>query len=56
MPKDFDITRYIREVFRMYDKEKAPVVTLLCENENIKRALGAFGMDIEVKHGPKVHI
>ena len=54
-PKDFDITRYTREVFRMYDKEEAVPVTLVCENEVMKGVLDAFGTDIEVKRGPKGH-
>lgn len=52
-PKDFDITRYTREVFRMYDKEEAVPVTLVCENEVMKGVRDAFGTDIEVKRGPK---
>ena len=55
IPDDFDITRYTREVFRMYDSEEAVPVTLQCDNEVMKGVLDAFGMDIEVKRGPKGH-
>ena len=55
IPEDFDITRYTREVFRMYDSEEIVPVTLQCENEVMKGILDAFGMDIEVKRGPKGH-
>ena len=54
-PDDFDITRYTREVFRMYDTEEAVPVTLVCENEVMKGVLDAFGMDIKVKRAEKGH-
>ena len=54
-PEDFDITRYTREVFRMYDTEEAVPVTLVCENEVMKGVLDAFGMDIIVKRAEKGH-
>ena len=54
-PEDFDITRYTREVFRMYDTEEAVPVTLVCENEVMKGVLDAFGMDIKVKRAEKGH-
>lgn len=52
-PDDFDITRYTREVFRMYDTEEPVPVTLVCENEVMKGVLDAFGMDIKVKRAEK---
>ena len=55
VPEDFDITRYTREVFRMYDTEEAIPVTLVCENEVMKGVLDAFGMDIKVKRAEKGH-
>ena len=54
-PEDFNITRYTREVFRMYDTEEAVPVTLVCENEVMKGVLDAFGMDIKVKRASKGH-
>ena len=54
-PEDFDITRYTREVFRMYDTEDPVPVTLVCENEVMKGVLDAFGMDIKVKRASKGH-
>ena len=55
VPEKFDITRYTREVFRMYDTEEAVSVTLECENEVMKGVLDAFGMDIKVKSASKDH-
>ena len=52
---DYDITRYTREVFRMYDTEEAIPVTLVCENEVMKGVLDAFGIDIKVKRAEKGH-
>lgn len=54
-PEDFDITKYTREVFRMYDTEEAVPVTLLCDNEVMKGVLDAFGMDIKVSRADKDH-
>ena len=54
-PEDFDITRYTREVFRMYDTEEAVPVTLVCDNEVMKGVLDAFGRDIKVKRVDKDH-
>lgn len=55
VPDNFDITRYTREVFRMYDTEEAVPVTLVCENEVMKGVLDAFGMEIKVKRAEKGH-
>ena len=55
VPENFDITRYTREVFRMYDTEEPVPVTLVCENEVMKGVLDAFGMDIKVKRAEKGH-
>lgn len=52
-PEDFDITRYTREVFRMYDTEEAVPVTLVCKNEVMKGVIDAFGIDIKVKRAEK---
>lgn len=55
VPEEFDITRYTREVFRMYDTEEAVSVSLECENEVMKGVLDAFGMDIKVECVSKDH-
>ena len=54
-PEGFDIARYTREVFRMYDNEEPKEVTLLCCNEVMKGVLDKFGMDIVVKRAKKGH-
>jgi len=54
-PEEFDIARYTREVFRMYDNEEPKEVTLLCCNEVMKGVLDKFGMDIVVKRAKKGH-
>ena len=53
--EDFDVARYTREVFRMYDDDKPEEVTLLCDNEIMKGVLDQFGMDITVKKADKEH-
>lgn len=50
VPEDFDVARYTREVFRMYDNEEPEEVTLLCANEVMKGVLDKFGMGISVKN------
>ena len=54
-PEDFDITKYTREVFRMYDTEAAVPVSLFCDAEVMKGVLDAFGMDIKVQRVDKEH-
>ena len=54
-PEDFDVARYTREVFRMYDNEEPEEVTLLCANEVMKGVLDKFGMDITVKKADPEH-
>ena len=54
-PEDFDVARYTREVFRMYDNEEPEEVTLLCHNEVMKGVLDKFGMDITVKKADPEH-
>lgn len=48
-PRDFDVARYTREVFRMYDNQELEEVTLLCQNEVMKGVIDKFGTDISVK-------
>ena len=55
VPEDFDITKYTREVFRMYDTEAAMPVSLFCNAEVMKGVLDAFGMDIKVQRVDKEH-
>ena len=55
VPEDFDVARYTREVFRMYDNEELQEVTLLCANEVMKGVLDKFGMDITVKKADPEH-
>lgn len=55
VPEDFDVSRYTREVFRMYDNEEPEEVTLLCANEVMKGVLDKFGMDITVKKADPEH-
>ncbi len=55
VPEDFDVARYTREVFRMYDNQEPEDVTLLCANEVMKGVLDQFGMDIRVKKADKDH-
>ena len=49
VPEDFDLARYTREVFRMYDDEEPLQVTLLCDNTVMKGIIDKFGMDITIK-------
>ena len=49
VPDNFDIARYTREVFRMYDNEEPKEVILFCNNDVMKGVLDKFGMDITVK-------
>lgn len=54
-PEDFDIARYTREVFRMYDNEEPEEVTLLCHNEVMKGVIDQFGAEITVEKVDKEH-
>lgn len=55
VPEDFDVARYTREVFRMYDNEEPEKVTLLCHNDVMKGVLDKFGMEITVKKVDEDH-
>lgn len=55
MPKDFDISHYTSEVFRMFDTEETKKVTLCCENGVMKGVIDKFGMDVTVKSKNKTH-
>ncbi len=54
-PKDFDVARYTREVFRMYDKQEPVAVKLLCDNDVMKGVVDQFGRDVVVKRADKEH-
>jgi len=54
-PADFDIGRYTKEVFRMYDMEELKDVTLLCENSVMKGVIDQFGQDIAVHKADENH-
>ena len=49
IPEDFDLGRYTREVFRMFDNEQLQEVDLLCSYEVMKGVVDQFGMDIKIK-------
>ena len=55
VPHDFDVARYTREVFRMYDNQETENVTLLCCNEVMKGVIDKFGLDIVVKRVDSDH-
>ena len=48
-PEDFDVARYTREVFRMYDSQEPEEVAFLCCNEVMKGVIDKFGRDIPVE-------
>ena len=54
-PPGFDITKYTREVFRMFDTEEAGKVTLLCENDVMKGVIDRFGLDFPVTVPDREH-
>ena len=49
VPEGFDLGRYTREVFRMFDNEELQEVDLLCSYEVMKGVVDQFGMDIKIK-------
>ena len=55
IPDHFDVTRYTREVFRMYANQEPEEVTLLCKNEIMKGIIDQFGPDVKVKKADKEH-
>lgn len=48
-PADFDVARYTREVFRMYDNQEVQEVALVCDNDVMKGVIDKFGLDIPVR-------
>lgn len=55
IPEDFDVARYTREVFRMYDNQEPEKVTLFCHNDVMKGVIDKFGTDITVRKAGKTH-
>ena len=55
VPADFDVARYTREVFRMYDNQVPEEVTLFCHNDVMKGVIDKFGLDITVRKAGKSH-
>ena len=55
MPEDFDVSRYTKEVFRMYETQELVKVTLVCENDVMKGVIDQFGRDVKVKRLDKGH-
>ena len=43
--ENFDVARYTREVFRMYDSQEPEEVAFLCCNEVMKGVIDKFGRD-----------
>ena len=55
VPGDFDVAKYTREIFRMYDKQEPVTVRLLCQNDVMKGVIDQFGMDVKVKKAGEDH-
>lgn len=54
-PEDFDISKYTREVFRMYDTEEAAEVTLLCDSSVMRGIIDKFGEDVRIRARDESH-
>lgn len=48
-PKEYDVSKYTTEVFRMFSTDKAVKVTLRCENCVMKSVVDKFGMKVKIK-------
>lgn len=48
-PKDYDVSKYTQEVFRMFATQDATEVTLLCENYVMKSIIDRFGSKVRTK-------
>ena len=48
-PKDYSVTRYTQEVFRMFDTQEIVEVTLRCKNCVMKSIIDRFGSTIRTK-------
>lgn len=54
-PESLNLAEYSREIFRMYDTEKAVEVTLLCENGLMKHLIDHFGLETETEIADDMH-
>ena len=54
-PEDFDISKYTREVFRMYDTQETAAVTLLCDSSVMRGIIDKFGEDVRVRARDESH-
>ena len=48
-PKDYDVSKYTQEVFRMFATQETTEVALLCENHVMKSIIDRFGSRICIK-------
>ncbi len=48
-PKDYNVSKYTQEVFRMFATQDTTEVTLLCENHVMKSIIDRFGAKIRTK-------
>ncbi|MDO4650162.1 MAG: WYL domain-containing protein [Eubacteriales bacterium] len=48
-PKDYDISKYTQEVFRMFATQDTTEVTLLCENHVMKSIIDRFGAKVRTR-------
>ena len=48
-PKDYDVSKYTLEVFRMFATQDTTEVTLLCENNVMKSIVDRFGSKIRTQ-------
>lgn len=54
-PEDFDISKYTREVFRMYDTQETAEVTLLCDSSVMRGIIDKFGEDVRIRARDESH-
>lgn len=47
-PDGFDVSEYVKRIFRMYD-DKIKTVTLKCKNEVMKSVIDRFGLDVRTE-------
>jgi predicted DNA-binding transcriptional regulator YafY len=48
-PKDYNVSKYTQEVFRMFSTQDVSEVTLLCDNEMMKSVIDKFGTSVRTK-------
>jgi len=54
-PEDFDIRKYTKEVFRMYDTQETAEVTLLCDSTVMRGIIDKFGEDVRIRARDESH-